>query len=422
MSQHSTSTLSIPGIDELEPIGRGGFGTVYSGWQEALHRKVAVKVLNAVAVGPGAARRLQREGMAMGALSHHPNVVPVYETGTVDERLYLVMPLLADGSLADQLESGPLAATEVVELGRGLADALATAHEAGVLHRDVKPANVLRTSHGTYQLADFGVARFVDTTQTLGGLLVATIAYAAPEVLDGRPATAASDVYSLGATLHAALRGRAPFESGPDDAPVALALRVLTTPPPDLRATGVPSALAEVVERAMAREPADRYPSAAALRDALERARSRSSRSDGVPRGRSGAMPPRRTAALPPALPTVAMVAVTTGELVPDGRTGSPTAADARQASPCRPRPPRAPDGGRRRGAHDDRPGRDSRAVLGGAAGHRGDPHSRDLGPADHANRDDAGARGGHDSRDDEGARGGHDRADGGPQHHRSSP
>jgi hypothetical protein len=157
----------------------------------------------------------------------------------------------------------------VVELGRGLADALAAAHEAGVLHRDVKPANVMRTPHGTYQLADFGLARFVDATQTMGRSVLATVAYAAPEILDGKPATAASDVYSLGATLHAALRGRPPFESGPDDAPIAVAVRVLTTQPPDLRLSGVPSALAEVVERAMAREPGDRYSSAAELRGAL---------------------------------------------------------------------------------------------------------------------------------------------------------
>jgi hypothetical protein len=157
----------------------------------------------------------------------------------------------------------------VIELGRGLADALAAAHEAGVLHRDVKPPNVLLTPHGTYQLADFGVARFVDATQTQGGSLLGTVAYAAPEVLDGLAATVASDLYSLGATLHAALRGRAPYESGPDDAPLALAVRVLTTPPPDLQAAGVPGALAEVVGRAMARDPADRYPSAVAMRDAL---------------------------------------------------------------------------------------------------------------------------------------------------------
>ena len=270
MPDRSTATLTIPGISDLEPIGHGGFGTVYSGWQEALHRKVAVKVLSSASGDADAASRLQREGMAMGALSHHPNVVPVYATGSVDDRLYLVMPLLADGSLADQLASGPLRPAEVVTLGCDLADALAAAHEAGVLHRDVKPANVLRTPHGTYQLADFGVARFVDATQTLGVSLMATVAYAAPEVLDGKPATAASDVYSLGATLHAALRGRPPYESGPDDAPIALAVRVLTTAPPDLRAEGVPVALAEVVERAMAREVTDRHPSAAALRDALE--------------------------------------------------------------------------------------------------------------------------------------------------------
>jgi len=322
VSEHSPSTLSIPGIDQLTPIGRGGFGTVYSGWQEALHRKVAVKVMNAAALDAEAARRLQREGRAMGALSHHPNVVPVYETGSVDERVYLVMPLLADGSLADQLASGPLPPAEVVELGRGLADALAAAHEAGVLHRDVKPANVLRTSHGTYQLADFGVARFVDAAQTLGGYLVATVAYAAPEVLEGRPATVASDVYSLGATLHAALRGRAPFERAPDDAPVALAVRVLTTPPPDLRATGVPSALAEVVERAMAREPADRYPSAAALRDALTALDlGAADRTEPQPVLRSDAA--AQTTALPPA-PTLATVAVATGEPLRDERTAAP--------------------------------------------------------------------------------------------------
>ena len=124
MPERSTSTLAIPGIADLEPIGRGGFGTVYSGWQEALHRQVAVKILSSEAGDADTAGRLQREGMAMGALSHHPNVVPVYATGSVDGRLYLVMPLLADGSLADQFASGPLAPREVVELGRGLADAL----------------------------------------------------------------------------------------------------------------------------------------------------------------------------------------------------------------------------------------------------------------------------------------------------------
>jgi hypothetical protein len=261
---------AIPGIERLERIGRGGFGTVYRGWQPDLRREVAVKVLDAPASDEASAARFRREGMAMGALSDHPNVVPLYATGTVDDRLYLVMPYLPEGSLADQLRSGPLAAGDVARLGRDLADALCAAHAAGVLHRDVKPANVLRSAYGSLQLADFGVARFADGTQTMTGSVLATVAYAAPEVLGGEPATEASDVYSLGATLHAALRGRPPYETGPHDAAVSLAVRVLSSEPPDLRSVGVPASMADVVEQAMARDPADRYPSAAALRDALD--------------------------------------------------------------------------------------------------------------------------------------------------------
>src|SRR5688572_6639261 len=262
--------LEIPGIEDLEPIGRGGFGTVYRGWQPALRREVAVKVLDAPAVDAASGRRFEREAMAMGTLSGHPNVVPVYDAGSVDGRPYLVMPLLSAGSLEDQLADGPLAADEVVRLGQGLADALSAAHAAGVLHRDVKPANVLRTSHGAPQLTDFGVAQVADTTLTLGGDLVATVSYAAPEVLGGGPATEASDVYSLGATLHAAARGEGPYPTGPDDSPMSLAVRVMTADPPDLRAAGVPAELADVIDRAMARDPAERYPSAEALRRALD--------------------------------------------------------------------------------------------------------------------------------------------------------
>jgi non-specific serine/threonine protein kinase len=249
------ATLEIPGIDDLEPIGRGGFGTVYRGWQAALRREVAVKVLDAPAVDAASERRFEREAMAMGSLSGHPNVVPVYDAGSVAGRPYLVMPLLRDGSLQDRLAAGPLPAEEVVRLGQGLADALSAAHAAGVLHRDVKPANVLRTSHGAPQLTDFGVAQVADMTLTLGGDLVATVGYAAPEVLSGEPATEASDVYSLGATLHAAARGEAPFAAGPDDTPMSLAVRVMTADPPDLRGASVPEGLCAVIERAMARDP-----------------------------------------------------------------------------------------------------------------------------------------------------------------------
>ena len=263
-------TLDIPGIEDLEPLGRGGFGTVYRGWQPSLRREVAVKVLDAPMLDADSERRFEREAMAMGSLSGHPNVVPVYAAGAVDGRPYLVMPLLRDGSLQDRLGAGTLRPEEVVSTGRGVADALVAAHAAGILHRDVKPANVLHTSHGAAQLADFGVARVADTTNTMGGPVVATVAYAAPEVLAGEPATERSDLYSLGATLYAAATGRPPYEAGPDDTPMSLAIRVMSAEPPDLRAAGVPAALVEVIERAMAREPQDRYGSAAELRQALD--------------------------------------------------------------------------------------------------------------------------------------------------------
>src|SRR5687768_14561103 len=144
--------LSIPGIEGLEPLGRGGFGTVYRGWQPALRREVAVKVLDARMVDEASERRFEREAMAMGSLSGHPNVVPVYAAGAVEGRPYLVMPLLRAGSLEERIQAGPIPPAEVVQIGQGLAGALVAAHAAGVLHRDVKPANVLRSDHGAAQL------------------------------------------------------------------------------------------------------------------------------------------------------------------------------------------------------------------------------------------------------------------------------
>ena len=270
MAEPSTRVVppSIPGVEELEPVGRGGFAVVYRGWQPEYQRYVAVKVLEP-STDPAVVGRFRREVRAMGAVSDHPNVVPIYGAGVVDGRGYMVMPLLPGGTLDDKIRSAPLDAPEVVRIGRALADALAASHRIGLLHRDVKPANVLFTAYGDPQLADFGIARFADATATHTGF-AATVAYAAPEVLQGEPATPASDVYSLGATLHAALRGEAPFRRVDGEPAVATAMRVLSDEPAHLKAAGVPAALAAVVERAMAKDPADRYPTAQALRHALE--------------------------------------------------------------------------------------------------------------------------------------------------------
>jgi hypothetical protein len=265
----TTAWSPPPGIEGAELVAHGGFAAVYRGWQTDFNRDVAVKVLAADTRDPSVKARFDREVRAMGAVSDHPNVVPVYDAGVHDDRPYLVMPYLAGGSLADELRNGPLPPEDVVRVGRAVADALDAAHRAGLLHRDVKPANILRTSYGEPKLADFGVARFADHTATHGNVAL-TVAYSAPEVLRGEPASAASDVYSLGATLHALLRGGPPFEVPDGGAPLAMAMKIVSDEAPDLRAHGVPPTLAAVVERAMAKEPGDRFPSAAAFRDALD--------------------------------------------------------------------------------------------------------------------------------------------------------
>lgn len=264
----------MPGIDDLVEIGRGGAGVVYRGRQRDLQRDVAVKVVWSWGTPEADLSRWRREVTAMARLSNHPNILAVYDGGTTPEGLpYLVMPYVPDGSLGDRVRrKGPLPPTEVAELGRRLAGALAAAHASGVLHRDVKPDNVLLSPYGEPQLADFGIARLLDATSTATTNVHATVAYAAPEVLSGSPADEASDVYGLGATLHACLTGKAPYVARDGEPLVALAVRITREPPADLRAAGVPGPLAAVVEEAMARDVDARIPSAAELARRLEAA------------------------------------------------------------------------------------------------------------------------------------------------------
>jgi hypothetical protein len=262
----------VPGIEDLVLIGRGGAGVVYKGRQPDLDREVAVKVVWPDAAGQADVTRWRREVQAMARLSNHPNILPVFDGGiTGDDLPYLVMPYVPGGSLGDRLRTqGPMPVDEVVAIGVKLAGALAAAHGAGVLHRDVKPDNVLLSPYGEPLLSDFGIARLLDATATATRNVHATVAYAAPEVLSGQPATEASDVYGLAATLHACLTGSAPFVSREGEALVALAVRVTREAPPDLRATGVPPAVVEVLEQALAKDPAHRIPTAAELRRRLE--------------------------------------------------------------------------------------------------------------------------------------------------------
>ncbi len=265
----SPGLLTVTGVADLELVGRGGFARVYRGWQAEMRRHVAVKVLDGVVDDPDSARRFRREVAAMGAASHHPNVVPVYATGVTDDgHPYLIMPFYSGGTLNERLMEGPLDPVAVSSMGAKVAAALEAAHETGVLHRDVKPSNILFSAYGEPLLADFGIARLADSTLTNSNVVAATIAYAAPESLSGQHVGPVADVYSLGATLYAALAGVPPFVIGPDETLAAFVARAVTQPPADLPPS-VSTELAAAIERAMAKEPGLRTASAARFEEDL---------------------------------------------------------------------------------------------------------------------------------------------------------
>jgi eukaryotic-like serine/threonine-protein kinase len=253
-----------------ERIGTGAMGAVWRAVDELLSRTVAMKELLAVLPGTSAAQveesrqRILREGR-IGARLHHPNVISMFDLVVDGDRPWLVMEYLPSESIAARLSrQGPLPAAEVAEIGRQVADGLAAAHQAGVVHRDVKPGNVLIAAHGLVKLTDFGVSRATDDVQlTRTGVIAGTPAYLAPEVAQGQPPTAASDVFALGATLYAAVEGTPPF--GLDDNAYALLHKVATSEPDPPRQAGP---LAGILMRLLNVRP-EKRPSAAQARDLL---------------------------------------------------------------------------------------------------------------------------------------------------------
>jgi serine/threonine protein kinase len=263
--------LGIDGVGLATQVGSGGFGVVYRARQEAFDRTVAVKVLSIPSRDDEARKRFARECRSMGALSGHPNIVAVYGSGeTSMGHPYILMDFLVGGSLGDLVvREGPFDPAEVAEIGVKLAGALSAAHAAGVLHRDVKPDNVLVSNYAEPQLADFGIARIQGSTETRTGLITGSLAHAAPEVLKGGPATEASDVYSLASTLYALAAGDAPFANKGDENFYPMLSRILEEDPPDLRAHGFPDPLWRVIADGLAKEPSERTPTARAFGEAL---------------------------------------------------------------------------------------------------------------------------------------------------------
>lgn len=264
--------FTVDGYEIFESLGEGGAATVYRAKRTALGRDVAIKVIHRRLTAERDRRRFRREVDAMVRLSEHPNVVTLYDADTLgDGRPYLVMELCPDGSLADRVRrDGPLPAHQVREIGIQVADAVAAAHDHHVLHRDIKPGNLLLTRFGRVALADFGIAALPTPGQELSVTLSMTPVYAPPEVLEGGEPSVTGDIYSLGATLYALLAGRAPFAPQRDLPAVAMIahlLRVQHTPVPDI--PGAPPGLMAVLRAALRTDPAERYKTAAQLRDAI---------------------------------------------------------------------------------------------------------------------------------------------------------
>ncbi len=274
-SDGMVADLGIPGLVDPVEIGVGGFATVYRAEQPAFRRTVAVKVIAALNLDDAAKERFERECQAMGSLSEHPNIVSVYDAGfTNTGRPYMIMAHLPGGSLQDRLDSkGPMTWQEATLIGVHLAGALETAHRAEVIHRDIKPANVLMSAYGDAQLTDFGIARISGGHETRSGVITASMAHAPPEVLDGQRPALASDVYSLGSTIYELMFGTPAFQEEGDESMVPMLRRILTAAPPDLREQGVPDEVCAVIEKSMAKDPADRQESALQFGRQLQAAR-----------------------------------------------------------------------------------------------------------------------------------------------------
>jgi len=256
------------GVYEVQArIGAGGMGTVYRAVDTNLNRPVAVKVLSDAIADPAARRRFQREAQTASSLNH-PHIVTVLDAGEFEGRQYLVTEFVDGGTLRDWLREPPRGWRPVVELLTGVADALATAHQAGILHRDVKPENILITRSGYAKLADFGLAKLeeeptADDTatrtdlHTRQGVIVGTAAYMSPEQALGQRLDARSDIFSFGVVLYEALTGRRPFTGTSEVSVVRAIVHRDAEPLPD----EMPPVLRSIVEKALEKEPGDRFQS-----------------------------------------------------------------------------------------------------------------------------------------------------------------
>jgi Tol biopolymer transport system component/predicted Ser/Thr protein kinase len=274
-----TAALSEPGVELTAGamvgqhridgvLGRGGMGVVYRATDTKLNRPVAIKFLSSSVTDAAVKRRFKQEAETTSALNH-PHIVTVYDVGEHNGQQYIVSELVDGGTLDDwSTTTRKRSWRQSVELLTGVADALAAAHAAGVLHRDVKPSNILIGSNGYAKLADFGLAKLVDggaadaanlargaSRQTRAGVVVGTVAYMSPEQSSGQPLDARSDVFSFGIVLYELVAGRRPFEAANDLEMLKSIAHAAPAPLPD----DVPELLRMAIDKALEKEPGDRY-------------------------------------------------------------------------------------------------------------------------------------------------------------------
>lgn len=249
-------------------LGRGGMAEVVDGFDLRLERSVAVKLmLSGVAANDTSRARFEAEARAAARLSH-PNVVAIHDTGESDGRPWIVMERLPGLTLANVLDSnGPLAFQDVLRLAGDVLGALGAAHDAGVVHRDVKPSNILLSAQGVAKVGDFGIAKALDglaSTATTTSVVLGTPAYVAPERLAGSPARQPSDLWSLGVVLYECLVGERPFPDGYLAAAYLAPSRRIPKPLA-LACPGIPKEMAYAIETALALDPQERFASAAEM-------------------------------------------------------------------------------------------------------------------------------------------------------------
>ncbi|MGE5344709.1 MAG: protein kinase domain-containing protein, partial [Acidithiobacillales bacterium] len=272
----------------LRPVGKGGMGEVLAARDERLDRSVALKLLpGRFARDPEALERFRREARAASSLNH-PNICTIHDVGEFRGRPFFVMELLEGVSLKDRIGAGPLPVDAVINAGIQIADALAAAHAKGIVHRDVKPANIFVTAHGEAKVLDFGLAKLVaepggtpavtatsvesvplsGETLTSPGTTMGTIAYISPEQAHGKPVDARTDLFSLGVVLYEMATGTRPFR-GESAAQVLKTISTAAPPRPTAVRQGLPAALERVILKALEKDPAARFQSAAEMQKAL---------------------------------------------------------------------------------------------------------------------------------------------------------